>query len=488
MSSLLQAIAATDRATHTALDGPQGSLSYAELALAAATLAEFLSKTGQPPRVLALALANLPAWVVADLAAGLLNCPCLPIPGFFSPAQQRHALLNAGAELLLTDRPGDFTDLALAGISLPVAGTQLSLLQLPHPAVTLPPGTAKITYTSGTTGQPKGVCLSQAGMEQVARSLAEAVGMTRNDRHLCLLPLATLLENIGGIYAPLLAGATTILRPAEQLGLGVAGGFDPVKLLGILAETRASTAILMPQMLLGLTHAIEQGAPLPPQLRFLAVGGASVSPRLLARAAQVGLPVFEGYGLSECASVVCLNTPAANRPGSVGRPLPHSRISLAADGEVLAESPALLGYAGDPTPPPRPWPTGDLGSLDPDGYLHLTGRKKHLIITAYGRNLSPEWVEKELLAEGLAQAVVFGEGQPSCSAVVLAANTETAAAAITRANAGLPDYARIAHWCLADAPFSLANGLATANGRPRREQIWSQYRDRLEHNTLELAP
>ena len=87
---------------------------------------------------------------------------------------------------------------------------------------------------------------------------------------------------------------------------------------------------------------------MPPSLKFVAVGGASVAVELLERAAAVGLPVYEGYGLSECASVVCLNTPAARRPGSVGRPLPHARVRVDADGQLMVSGVTMRGYLGDP--------------------------------------------------------------------------------------------------------------------------------------------
>nr|BFE97661.1 hypothetical protein GCM10020185_81970 [Pseudomonas brassicacearum subsp. brassicacearum] len=106
----------------------------------------------------------------------------------------------------------------------------------------------------------------------------------------------------------------------------------------------------------------------PHIVRFAAVGGARVSHDLLQRAQRVGLPVFEGYGLSECASVVCLNRPQAHRAGSVGQPLPHVEIRLADDGEVLIKGSTLLGYLGEPPHTSEWWPSGDLGEFDEEGF------------------------------------------------------------------------------------------------------------------------
>jgi len=140
----------------------------------------------------------------------------------------------------------------------------------------LPPGTGKITYTSGSTGQPRGVCLGAAQIEAVARSLEQATAGLGIERHLCLLPLATLLENISGIHAPLLAGATCLLPPASVTGMSYAGP-DVARLLGCIASFAPQSIVLVPELLRVLVTAIERGWQAPDSLRFIAVGGAPVS-------------------------------------------------------------------------------------------------------------------------------------------------------------------------------------------------------------------
>ncbi|MBU2012897.1 MAG: AMP-binding protein, partial [Gammaproteobacteria bacterium] len=207
--------------------------------------------------------------------------------------------------------------------------------------------------------------------------------------------------------------------------------------------------------------------------------GGRVAPQLLERAERLGLPVFEGYGLSECASVVCLNTPEARRIGTVGRPLPHFELRLADDGEVLVRSPHMLGYLGEP-PLTGEWlATGDLGHFE-DGFLILHGRKKHQFVTAYGRNVNPEWVEAELVQQApIAQAWLHGEALAQNVAVLVPRRAELSdaelQAAVERVNAGLPDYARVHHWLRAAEPFTAGNGLATANGRLRRNALFNHY-------------
>jgi len=475
-----------------ALEGAYTSLTYADLECQINRLANDLSE--REPDAIGLLMDNTPAWIVVDLAAMKTWIPVVPMPLFFSPEQIGHLITSSGLELVLTDQPGPFRRMMeMIGIAISdedrvdLAGMRIHLFQLEHPAAcSIPDYIAKVTYTSGTTGEPKGVCLTQGAMETVAESLQEACHASADDRHLCALPLATLLENIGGVYVPLLAGGTCMLPGLAAVGMRGAAGLDPARFLQALIQYKASTCILIPRMLLALISAIQSGGENPVSLRYIAVGGAPVSRTLLDAAAELNLPVFEGYGLSEAGSVVAVNGPDAHKPGTVGKPLPHVHLNFAEDGEILVSGALFAGYLGQGEPEPRDgyYATGDTGYLDDDGFLHITGRKKHIFITAFGRNVSPEWVERELTAyPAIAQAVVFGEARPFNVAVLSIRDGVDAQAveqAVAVANARLPDYARVHCWLLADEPFSVANGLFTGTGRPRREAIWQLYSEHIE--------
>jgi len=140
----------------------------------------------------------------------------------------------------------------------------------------------------------------------------------------------------------------------------------------------------------------------------------------------------------------------------------------------------FLGYLGDTSGAEfrasNTLATGDLGQLDADGFLHVTGRKKHLLITAFGRNVSPEWVEGELLAQpGIAQAFVWGDALPALQAVLVPSTADAdLAQAVRAANSALPDYARIGDFQIATA-FSAANGLSTSNGKLQRAALLARY-------------
>jgi long-subunit acyl-CoA synthetase (AMP-forming) len=439
-----------------------------EIAAAADWLAGRLD--GRPPEApVALALDNGPAWVVLDLALARLGRASLPLPPFFTPEQVRHALADAGATLLVTP-----------GTEAAVAGTAVAAQPLDLPRRTLHPGTAKITYTSGSTGAPKGVCLSQAQLEAVALSLVTAIGVEFAGRHLAVLPLGVLLENVAGLYPTLLAGGCYDVRPLGELGFGGKGAPDLTRLVAAAAASQATSLILVPELLRGVMAVLAQSGARLPALKLVAVGGAKVAPQLIAAARALGLPAYEGYGLSECGSVVALNTPHADRPGRVGRPLPHVELTLAADGEIVVGPEPFLGYVGGP-PQTGPYRTGDLGAVDADGFVGITGRRSNTIITAYGRNVAPEWVESELLAEPeIAQAAVFGEAAAQLCALLAPARGDLGPEAIdrvvARVNARLPDYARVARW-RGVAPFDPDRGEVTANGRPRRQALHAAHRD-----------
>lgn len=443
---------------------------YGALAGAVDQLAADLSGIiGDGRQPVAVEAGNSAAWAVLDLALLDLGVPSLPLPGFFTADQRRHALGDAGAGWLVTDKavPG--------AAALPVGAEMLYLQRLDHAPVALPAGTAKITYTSGTTGAPKGVCLSAAGLEQVAAALVQVIGADYAGRHVAILPLPVLLENVAGLYCTLLAGGHYLAVSPATLGLEQPFQPDFARLLAALSILRANSIILVPELLRGLMAAMAQGGRFLPDLRLVAVGGARVAPSLLAQAGMLGLPVYQGYGLSECGSVVALNTPAANRVGSVGRVLPHLKLEIdPATGEVSLNNHAFLGYVGGEAAPVR-IATADLGSLDGEGFLSIQGRSRNVIINSFGRNIAPEWVESELTAQPeILQAVLFGDGRADLTALIVPSRFGQDAAALSlavaRANGALPPYARVARWHAVPA-FTPLNGQLTPNGRPRRDAI-----------------
>ncbi|MCC7310030.1 MAG: AMP-binding protein [Sulfuritalea sp.] len=427
-------------------------------------------------RVLGVLADNSPAWVLADLAAYEAGVVHLPLPGFFSPGQLRHALEQTAADVVLTDQPERIGALDI-GFAIIGHWQGLTWMQRVVEPVALPAGTAKISFTSGSTGAPKGVCLDGAGLIDTALAVRERLSDLPLRHHLAVLPLALLLENVAGIYAPLLRGMAVHLPPLHALGWRGMVGFDPGALDAAVRQADASSIILVPELLKAWTAFLNISGSRPSAaLSFVAVGGARVASDLMEDARQLGIPAHQGYGLTEGGSVVTLNRPGDDADG-VGRPLRHARIAIRS-GEVIVGTRAFLGYLGSAAGDSGEFATGDLGELDAQGHLHLAGRRKNLLITSWGRNISPEWPEAALLADPrILQAVVVGDGQPSLSAILVpmpGASPSAIDLAVKGANETLPDYARIAHWIPGEA-FTAANGLATGNGRPVRDRVAERY-------------
>ena len=435
---------------------------------------------------------NGPVWVIADLACLNAQTPCVPIPGFFSAAQILHAIDDAGLDILITDQ-AERIEILLSGasktvinkIELSILGKTLTQFSIAPTLHQLPVNTAKVTYTSGTTGNPKGVCLGEVAMFDVAASLKHATQASSDDVHLCLLPLSTLLENIAGVYVPLISGARIYVPSLVDVGFSGSSKIDFDKMLQVIQKSKATTLIVTPELLRGLLMVCELGKNISTGLRFVAVGGALVEPALLEKAQQLGIPVYEGYGLSECASVVALNTPQINKKGSVGKPLSHVSCHIEADGEIFVKGSQLLAYANAEYSPKQDYlATGDIGHLDEDGYLYITGRKKNVFITSFGRNVSPDWVERALTNHpDIFQAAVFGEARPFNVAVIVPKGTvypKEIHTAISYVNRSLPDYAQVKAWVLARPCFSPKNGLVTPNFRLKREAIYRQYQSEIE--------
>lgn len=420
------------------------TISYGQLPL----LVEERVRKAENVSVLGLALDNSIEWVLWDMACQKAGIICVPLPHFFTQEQIAHIIRTAG-------------------VSHIVNSTGLFATQ--EPVKKLPAGTVKITYTSGTTGSPKGVCLPLAAMKNVASSIINVLGPNFIGIHACVLPLAVLLENIAGVYSSLLSGCRIELSGLARFENNYQQLHD------YLASTRATSVILVPELLRCLLLQVDQKGLLN-HLKFIAVGGSKIDPELLLQASKLGLPVYEGYGFSECASVVSLNTPDDNRLGSVGKLLPHVQAKII-NNEVIITNPGFLAYVGDDSDgSSKIFATGDLGEIDEEHFLHINGRKKNVLITSFGRNVSPEWVESILLSQSeISQAVVYGDGAPHLSALLVPMHAGIdVTTVIKRVNRKLPDYARIGTFHSVE-PFTSTNKLLTGNGRPRRQAILNKY-------------
>ncbi len=322
---------------------------------------------------------------------------------------------------------------------------------------------ATVIYTSGTTGRPKGCVLSHRNLRTNVSQSGLAVGpaLQPEESGMLFLPLAHVLTKGYVLFAlerrMRCAFGTDVAHLAEEFPLAqptviaavprifekvyegarqkaVAAGkgkiFDKAAEVAITWSQQRSAGKVAPvvgakrwlfdKLVYGKIRAAFGG-----QLRFAFSGGGPLGERLTHFFAGIGLDVYEGYGLTETSPTLTINAPGAWKPGTVGRPVAGTSIRIADDGEILAKGPQVFsGYWHNDTATADVFDdgwfrTGDVGALDADGYLRITGRKKELIVTSAGKNVAPAPLEDRLRAGALvSQAVVIGEGRPFVSALI----------------------------------------------------------------------
>ena len=333
------------------------------------------------------------------------------------------------------------------------------------PAQPVPaPGLATIIYTSGTTGRPKGVMLSHTNMLANAEDAAAVLPLSEEDLGLSFLPLSHGFERTGGLYTSLRAGGSiaygggiasltddlAAVRPTilccvprvlervyqHMLGERESASFVKQKILSWALEvgraagrirTADATGTAALPFPLSLQHALADRlvfgtlrSALGGRVRFLVSGGAPLNADLACFFHGAGIPVYEGYGLTEAGPVVACNTPDRNRVGSVGTPLPQVAVRIADDGEVCVRGPNVMaGYYNRPEDTAAAldaegWlHTGDIGAIDAQGFLAITDRKKDLLITSQGENVAPQPIEGRFRQEPLIEeACLIGDQRP----------------------------------------------------------------------------
>jgi long-subunit acyl-CoA synthetase (AMP-forming) len=420
---------ARTRPTKIAFRDDHGVISWHDLTIRIADLAYRLQDA---PQSVAIGLAGGIDYVVADLAITLTGRRQVPLPFFFSKAQNAHILMDAGIGAVVASDPSLFAALPHLTVIDPAFSGQARAMP------SYKGGATRVIYTSGSSGTPKGVIIGDRQLDASLAALSEVIAASSADRHLSILPLAQLLEQICGIFLPILAGAETVFRFDATKAL-FGAPIEP--LTAAFEEAQPTTSLLAPAVLgRWVADLMTRGAKAPESLRFVAVGGASSSPALINSALAVGIPAYEGYGLSECCAVVAMNRPGNNVPGCVGQVLNGVDVDLV-DGEITVAGPTVMvGYLNG-EPAPARWHTGDMGYLD-DNRLVIDGRKDALLVTGAGRNISPEWVEQRINVHPhvLSSALGLREADGALVLIVVAMHPVTLQE-ISAALADLPGYA-----------------------------------------------
>ncbi|QEV19531.1 AMP-dependent synthetase/ligase [Streptomyces alboniger] len=402
---------------------------------------------------------------------------------------------------------------------------------------------ATIIYTSGTTGAPKGCLLTHGNLLAVQRASVPLVGGGPGDSTYLYLPLAHLLAQLIEFTTLLQGGTLTFFGGRVEDVVGELAEARPTHLPSVprLFEKVRSVVLSLAESQEGGRERFEEAVrigvmaaegTLPPDLRdayeaadkalyglvrqalggrvrWALTGGAPIAPDTVDFLRACGIEVYEGYGMTESAGVLTLNHPGAVRYGTVGRPVDGVEIRTAPDGEVLARGAMVFsGYHNNPAATSEAidaegWlHTGDLGALDDDGYLTITGRKKDLIITSGGKNLTPSLSELAVqTSRFVSRAVMVGDRRPHPVALITLDTEEVTGwaaregveltaplsrdprvralvqEAVDAANTTVSRPARIRRFAVLDEDFTVADGLLTPSLKVRRRAVTERYAD-----------
>lgn len=425
------------------------NLSYAELGQRACNLANYMIESGiESGDRIAILSESGPEWSIGLFAGILAGAIVVPLDTKLSKTELNSILTDCVPRILLTSLfnqnvakklKNGVASIEQVLILEEVTTDSLSsepiqpqdILQFPERQLD---EVASIIYTSGTTGKPKGVTIAFRNLIFEAQTLGQLVGVSPDDSFLSILPLNHLLELSGGLLSILYAGGTVCY--AQSL--------YPQDILQVIQERQITAILGVPLFFKTLYNSIQKEVHSKPlkrlwfqaamtlaqklpwqmvrriiffplhqkfggKLRIFISGGAPLDVDVANFFEQIGLPIIQGYGLTETGPVICVNTPQDNRIGSVGKPLPGVEVKIdfqekeQTQGEVLTRGPHVMkGYykseelTREVLDPDGWFRTGDLGVIDADGFLHITGRIKNLIVLGGSKKVNPEEVEAVL--------------------------------------------------------------------------------------------
>lgn len=508
---------------------------------------------------------NCSHWAIFDQAALGLGLVVVPLYAEDRPENGAYCLDDSGAKLLVLEGPEHWQKIVPVVAQMPNVSRFVSLRRIPdanepkltyaedwlpeqgtgYAALPMPSGAlATIVYTSGTTGRPKGVMLSHGNILSNAWSALETFPVYPGDKFLSFLPMSHMLERMSGYYLPIMAGATvayarsvpqlaedllsqqpSILvsvpriyervytRINEQLAAG-----SPVKrkLFNLATsvgwsrfEYQQQRGPWKPSMLLWpILEKLVAGkimARLGGRLRTAIAGGAALSPEISKVFIGLGLPILQGYGLTETSPLLTVNRMAANEPASVGQAAPGTELKVGENNVLLARGPqVMMGYWNNPTATAAVlssdgWlNTGDQARIDPSGHVYITGRIKDIIIMTTGEKVPPVDVELSIISDPLfEQVIVLGEGKPYLSALV-SLNQEHWAKLVVQAHFqpgtvntdavqkvllerigarmnNFPGYAQIRRVAATLTPWTVENGLLTPTLKVKRAKVLENF-------------
>ncbi len=524
-------------------DGAYRTWSYAEVWRLACSVASILRSRGiNPGDRVALFADNSPEWVFAYLGIFLSGAVVFPLDAQYTELELGTILNFAGCKMMLCSEAKRSLAEGRTPETVTIDG-KAAIFDAPslEPLVPRrPEELMTVIFTSGTTGEPKGVCLTVGNISANVDSMRRLGLVKPTDVFLSLLPLHHAYALTTTILVPLTCGISItmctslqgpdILAAMRDTGVSLVPGvprlfegFDraiadkiqrssPMRrrmfriLLAISHGTRKLTGWSPGKILFRPIHQT-----FGPQFRFFVSGGAKLNADISKRFLDMGINIAEGYGLTETSPVVSLNMPDRIRPGTVGTPLPDVQVRIDQPdtegiGEICVRGPnVMIGYDRRPDETAAVlrdgwFLTGDLGFIDGEGYIHITGRMKEVIVLASGKNIYPEDVERHYEKSPLIREIAIipveladGRVEKLCALVVpdfeelrrlrTASTYDTIHKEITRMSQHLPTYMRVTDLKI------ITNELPrTRLGKLRRAEIRKMALTEIQETTAILTP
>jgi long-chain acyl-CoA synthetase len=400
-----------------------------------------------------------------------------------------------------------------------------------------PDDVCTIVYTSGTTGDPKGVELTHRNVVDICRAILQVHPLGESDSTLSFLPYAHVFERINGIFTVLMFGGQTwISRGLDHLTDELAE-VQPTIMCSVPRLYEKMNAAVMARVreasaprqalfrwamrvgtrfahepsrgpLLSAQHALAEKLVLAPlrqrltggRLRFFISGGAGLAQEIEEFFWAIGVPILNGWGLTETSSGACSNTLYQHRFLTVGKPFPGVELRIADDGEILVKSPGnMLGYHNNPAATAEMlkdgWIySGDIGEIDANGFLKITDRKKSLFKTAGGKYIAPLQLEFALMRDPLiVRAVVVGEGRPYVTTLIVpdrdaavkqgmdeAGLKAQIQKAVDSVNSNLGSWETIKYFTLLPEDFTEQTGELSLKLDVKRKVVALHYQDQIE--------
>jgi long-chain acyl-CoA synthetase len=507
------------------VNGQWHEFTWAQVDDQARRMAAALQALGcEPGDRVALLAKNCAEWVIADLAimlAGLVSVPLYPLQ---SAESIDYVLRHAQCKVIIL---GKLDDLAKLEPGIPADVIRIAM---PYPTLTAqygwqallaayqplrdehaqsPEAMLSILYTSGTTGQPKGVMLSARAFAYAGSQSVKELQITEQDKYFSYLPLSHAAERflveMNALYS---GGQVAFVESLETFASDLRhvrpSVFFSVPRLwtrfqqGVLEKLpQAKLALLLRIPLIGtlLARKIRNGLGLD-RARILVSGAAAIPPALLEWYQAIGMTICEGYGMTEHMAYGCFNRPGQVRFGTVGRPMPGNELRIADSGEILLRCPSLmLGYYLEPEKTAETisdgWlHTGDKGEVDATGYLKITGRVKDIFKTSKGKYIAPVpiegeiaknlWVEQVcLMGSNMDQPLALIELSPAARELDRQLLAAELLQTLQQLNAQLAAHERLSHFVLVSEAWTVDNGCMTPTMKIRRNVLEARFADQL---------